>query len=150
MKEFKEQIANAREVAMYASMTMDDFVMVDWVRYVDYDEHFQALPPGQTREVPPTNYVRITQPVAVKFTPITNEEVVACAMASLNEQERKTIDELNQKLAAIREKKSQLLALTHQPEPCGHPVGRVGVNAAGNAECGVCGQEITEPSVEVE
>jgi len=40
-------------------------------------------------------------------------------VASLNEEERRVIDELNRKLADIRGRKAQLLAITHQAEPEG-------------------------------
>jgi hypothetical protein len=149
MKDIREVVCRPRTIALYASMDLDDYYSVQEVMYVNYDEHYTTLPDRKQREYPRTSYVRISEPVEVGFTGIANDEIVAKAVESLNEQERKTIDELNVKLAAIREKKLQLLALTHQPEPCGHPVGRIGVNADGNAYCGLCGKEITTPSAEV-
>ncbi len=114
MKDIKDIAAKPRKVALYASMDMSDYYYVADVMYVDYDEHFTPLPAGQLREYPKLNCVRITEPVEVTFTAISNDEVVAKAVESLNEEERKAIEELNAKIAAIREKKSQLLALTHQ------------------------------------
>lgn len=116
MKNIKETVARPRTVALYSSMDMDDYYAVMEVLYVDYDEHYSPLPAGQKREYPKSSYVRISEPIEITFSAITNDEIVARAVESLNEEERKVIDELNRKIAAIREKKSQLLALTHQPE----------------------------------
>lgn len=116
MKDVREQVAKKRMVALYASMDMSDYYPVMEVLYVDYDEHCNPLPADQKREYPKQSYVRISEPVELSFSPISSDEIVAKAVESLNEEERKTIDELNRKIAAIREKKSQLLALTHQVE----------------------------------
>jgi hypothetical protein len=116
MKDVRDQVAKKRKVALYASMDMGDYYPVLEVSYVDYDEHLNPLPAGQLREYPKQGYVRISEPIELSFSPISNDEIVAKAVESLNEEERKAIDELNRKIAAIREKKSQLLALTHQVE----------------------------------
>jgi len=150
MKDVREIIEKPREVALYSCLDTGGSYLVLQVSYSAYDEHYAPLPEGERREVPCSGFVRVSEPIQLTFKAITNDEMVARAVESLNEQERKTINELNEKLASIREKRSQLLALTHQPEPCGHPVGRVGVNADGHAECGACGKVITEPSEAVQ
>lgn len=116
MKKFQEAIAEPREVALYANLTMDDCVFVREVRYCTYDEHYMPLQDGERRELPYEGYVRITQPIVVTFNPVDSNMIVRNAVESLSEQERKTVEELNTKLAQIRERKNQLLALTHQPE----------------------------------
>lgn len=116
MKNIKEIVAKPRKIALYASMDMSDYYCALEVTYVDYDEHYTPLPNGQFREYPKASYVRVTEPVEITFTAISNDEVVAKAVESLNEEERKAIEELNTKIAGIREKRNQLLALTHQVE----------------------------------
>ena len=116
MKDVRDIVAKPRKDALYASMGMSDYYPVMEVLYVDYDENCAPLPLGTFREYPKTGYVRISEPVEVQFTAIDNDEMVAKAVESLNEEERKAIEELNNKIATIREKKSQLLALTHQVE----------------------------------
>lgn len=115
MKNFKEEVSKPHFVALYGHLELN-FVSVNEVRYVNYDEHYAPLPEGQTREMPCNGYVRLTEPVEVRFTAIDNDALVRNAVESLNEQERKVVEELNEKLAQIRERKNQLLALTHQPE----------------------------------
>lgn len=117
MKNFKDAVAKPRKVALYANLTIDDYFCVWEVVTTDYDEHYKTLPEGQTRERPITGWVRITDPVAMEFVAVDNDSVVRHAVESLNEQERALIDEMNKKLADIRERKNQLLALTYQVEP---------------------------------
>jgi hypothetical protein len=111
MKDMKAAVAKPRWVALYARMDSDWYTVWE-VEYSDRDEHYQLLPDGQLREVPVKGYVRITEPVAVEFRAIDNDEVVARAVESLNESERALLSEMSKKLAEIRERKSQLLALT--------------------------------------
>jgi hypothetical protein len=116
MKDFKEAIAKPRKLALYAHMAIDGHYTVWEVRHVSYDEHYMPLPDGQTREAPIQNYVRITEPVDVEFEAIDNDEMVRNAVEALNDEERKAINELNKTIASIRERRNQLLALTHQVE----------------------------------
>jgi hypothetical protein len=115
MKNLKEAIAKRRQVALYANME-HEYVCLNEVRFVDYDEHFAPLLSGQTREITLDGYVRVSKPVEVDFSAIGNDEIVAKAVESLTETERKIQVETEQKLAKIREQKKQLLALTYQPE----------------------------------
>jgi hypothetical protein len=114
VKDTKQIVAKPRKIALYASMDMSDYYPVLEVLYVDYDENFCPLPAGEQREYPKPGYVRISEPFEIQFTPIANDEIVAKAVESLKEEERKAIQELNTKIAGIREKMNQLLALTHQ------------------------------------
>lgn len=59
-------------------------------------------------------YVRISEPVPMKFRPLPQDEVLQSAVAEFDAAERKARDECNQRIAQIRERKAQLLALTHQ------------------------------------
>jgi flagellar basal body-associated protein FliL len=115
MKDFKEQIAKKRELALYASLTMD-FSYVTEVTYSTLDEHYSPLPEGERRERPHEGYVRVTEPVTINFCAVDNDTVVRNAVASLDEEERKLRSELHKKLVELQERKSQLLALTHEIE----------------------------------
>lgn len=116
MKNLKETILKTRSVALYASLTIDDFVCVWEMRYNDYDEHYQPLPTGERREVPHAGYVRISEPMELKFAPIDKDEIVRNAVSSIDEEERKLRSELHGKIAQLQERRNQLLALTYQPE----------------------------------
>lgn len=116
MKDFKDAIAQPREVALYANLSCDNWFTVFEVHYNDRDEHGQLLPNGQRREQPWEGRVRISEPVKIQFAAISNDTIVRNAVESLNEEERKVIAELNNKLADIRDRKNQLLALTHQKD----------------------------------
>ncbi len=113
MQNIKESITRPREVALY-SVTEGGSLLVLEVSYKKYDENFQPLPEDDRRECGISGFIRVSEPVKVTFTAIDNDMMVRNAVQSLNEEERKLIDELNTKLAQIRERKSQLLALTHQ------------------------------------
>lgn len=117
MSDLRNDVNKTRKLALYADMELRSSYLVLSPSYSKHDEHYKPLPEGQQREVAIPGYVRVSEVIEVCFEAIANDEIVAKAVESLNEQERKTIDELNQKLAAIREKRSQLLALTHQTEP---------------------------------
>jgi hypothetical protein len=82
---------------------------------VTFDEHYTPLPNGERREKTHTESVRVTEPVRVQFSGIGQKEMVTNAIESLGQQEQKLRAELNAKLAEIKERKNQLLALTHQP-----------------------------------
>jgi hypothetical protein len=116
MKNFKEHIDRPRKIALYADLTIDDFVMTHEVNYVTYDEHYTRLPEGESREIPMEGSVRITEPVDVSFTAIDNDAIVSNAVKSLDAEELKLRAELNKKIATIRDRKNQLLALRYQPE----------------------------------
>lgn len=111
----KEEIAKSRKVALYASLD-SAYSYVSEVDYVDYDEHYHPYPDGQTRERQKKGYVRISEPVEISFSAISNDAVIENAVKSLDEAERAVIREMNEKIAAIRGQKAQLLALTHQIE----------------------------------
>lgn len=111
----KEEIAQARKVALYASLD-SAYCYVAEVSYDEYDEHWDKLPDGQVRERQKKGYVRISDPVEIALTAISNDSIVENAVKSLDEAERAVIREMNEKIAAIRGQKAQLLALTHQIE----------------------------------
>lgn len=115
MKDTQEEIALPRKVALYKSLD-SDYYMISEVQFSKLDEHYNVLPEGEERERVVRGYVRITAPVEVSFTSLDNDSVIQKAVETLDEMERDAIRELNQKIASIREQKSQLLALTHQVE----------------------------------
>lgn len=63
-----------------------------------------------------TDYVRISEPTAVRFQPLQDDAVIRNAVSALDAAERNARLELERKLAEINEQRAQLLALTHQPE----------------------------------
>lgn len=115
MKNIKTAVQKPREVALYAHMSSDDWYTVFEVTYSNRDEHYTPLQTGQRRELPMEGYVRVSAPLEVKFTAIDEDMVIQKAVESLNAEERKAIEDLNAKIASIRERKNQLLALGHQP-----------------------------------
>lgn len=116
MDTLKDAFVKPRLVALYANMTITNYYSVFEVTFTQYDEHYHLLPAGQKRESLRSGYVRISEPFEVAFTAVSNDEVIQKAVATLDAEERAAIDELNNKVAAIRERKSQLLAITFQPE----------------------------------
>lgn len=114
MKDMKEEIARSRKIALYKSLD-SDYYLTDEVRLTSLDEHYRPLPDGERREHILKGYVRISAPIEVAFTSLENDSIVQKAVESLDALERDAIRELNEKIAAIREQKSQLLALTYQP-----------------------------------
>jgi hypothetical protein len=114
--DIKAAVTTPRKVALYACLEIPDYYAVLEVRYVNHDERFNTLPNGEVRERPHDRYVRVSEPVEIRFTAISDDVMVQNAIAALNEEERKAIAELNAKVADIRERKAQLLALTHQQE----------------------------------
>jgi hypothetical protein len=62
-----------------------------------------------------SGYVRISEPVQMRFQPLSQEEVLQSAVAAFDAEERKAREECNKRVAQIRERKAQLLALTYQP-----------------------------------
>lgn len=111
----KEEIAKSRKVALYASLD-SSYCYVSEVDYDDYDEHWEPYPDGQVRERQKKGYVRISEPVGLSLTAISSDSIVENAVKSLDEAERSAIREMNEKIAAIRGQKAQLLSLTHQSE----------------------------------
>jgi hypothetical protein len=60
--------------------------------------------------------VRISEPYAVPFRPLSDEKVVESALKTLAVAEKNLLDEFQQKLNTLKEQRSRFLALTHQPE----------------------------------
>lgn len=115
-EEMKEAIGQPRKLALYRYLGEHVWYAVFEIPHSNYDEQYQPLPDGQQRELPHDGYARITEPLEVAFTACTNDAVIQQAVDSLNAMERKAIEELNKKIAQIRQQKAQLLALTHQQE----------------------------------
>lgn len=116
--DIKGAVEKPREVALYVRMSEHVWFAVFEVSYSDYDEHHYKLPDGERRERPMEGYARVSEIVKIDFAAIADDAIVQKAVESLDEEERKAISELNQKIASIRERKSQLLTLTHQREVC--------------------------------
>lgn len=117
MKDFKEQVAKKRKLALYAHMDPSmRFYTVFEVTFVNHDARYQALGEGQLRELPMQGYTRVSEIIEVSFDSVSNDQVIQNAIAALDAAEQKAIEDLNRKIAEIRDQKAQLLALTHQPE----------------------------------
>lgn len=114
MKDFREVAETPYEIAVYAPMDTGLGVLILNVPRSTFDEHGIPLREGQMRERPYTGLVRISEPQTIKFKAVANDEIAGHAVEALNAEERKLIEELNQKIAAIREKKAQLFALGHE------------------------------------
>lgn len=111
----KEEVAKPRKIALYSHIKHGFYTAWD-IQYSKYDDHYNQLPDGQEREVPRSEYVRVSEPIEIRFRPLNSGEVMEQALATLNAEERKVLAELNQQLANIRERKKQLLALTHESQ----------------------------------
>lgn len=61
------------------------------------------------------NYVRTSEYIDVEFPPLQDEAVVRQQIEKLDEIADKITDEWRNKIAEIQERKSKLLAITHQP-----------------------------------
>lgn len=114
--ETKNAFSKSWLVALYANMEMTDYFSVFEVTYSSYDEHYHPLPAGEKREYTRAGYVRISEPVEVDFVATNNDEVIQRAVASLDAQELEAVQDLNKKVAKIRERKQQLLAISFQPD----------------------------------
>lgn len=62
-------------------------------------------------------YVRISEPMEIRFKGLSSEEALRNAIAGLDAEEKNIRLELGKRIAEIQERRSSLLALTHQPEP---------------------------------
>lgn len=58
--------------------------------------------------------VRISEPVAVTFKPLSSTEAIDNAVASLDAKEKQILADTEMALRRIREQKQSLLAITHQ------------------------------------
>lgn len=64
----------------------------------------------------PSGYVRVSEPVTVRFQKVNQTEGVQEALNAINEMERAARIELGRKLSEFADRRASLLALTHQPE----------------------------------
>lgn len=114
----KEKIDDVRKLALYQYFGSNDctWYSVMEVHYSTRDKHHQALPDGEVREIPVENYARVSDVIEIKFSPLSDDACIQQAVAALDEAERKAIANLNAALMSIRDRKSRLLALSHQPE----------------------------------
>jgi hypothetical protein len=113
---FDEALSKERKIALYARLGEHSWFAVFEVGYVKHDEHYQPLPEGQLREVPTQGYARISEPISVNFEASDKETMVRNAIESLNAEELKIRNEMEERLAKLREQKNQLLALTHESQ----------------------------------
>jgi hypothetical protein len=115
MKNMQEEISRSRKVALFKSLD-SDYYMIDEFRLTSFDENYRPLPNGEERERIIKGYVRISEPIEVSFSSMASDSIIQKAVESLDALEADARRELNEKIAAIREQKSQLLALTYQAE----------------------------------
>jgi hypothetical protein len=113
-----DELGKTRKVALHLCVEyagMSPSLME--VHYTDRDENYYRLPEGQLRERPLPGYARVSSIIEITgFAPLARDEVMANAVKSLDAQEREAYVELQKKLDVIRERKQQLLALTHEPQ----------------------------------
>lgn len=69
----------------------------------------------QATEKYSNGYVRISEYVDVDFPPLQDEAVVRQQIEKLDEIADKITDDYRNKIAEIQDRKSKLLAITHQP-----------------------------------
>lgn len=72
------------------------------------------------KDVNDANYhsgsVRISEPIAINFSPLSDEKVIESALQTIDAAELQLRNEFQQKLDELKEQRSRFLALTHQPE----------------------------------
>ncbi|MDB6103331.1 MAG: hypothetical protein JWO52_3330 [Gammaproteobacteria bacterium] len=98
----KNPFEQSFDIALYKSMVSGTSYVSHF--YGDRDATFHG------------DYVRISEPISVRFTKLADEIAIRNAIAILDEQERKAYDDLTKTLERIKEQKSSLLALTYAPE----------------------------------
>ena len=62
------------------------------------------------------DYIRISEPLKISFESLKTNELIQTAVKAIDAQEQELRAELEKKLQQLRDFKSQLLALTYQPE----------------------------------
>jgi hypothetical protein len=60
-------------------------------------------------------YVRVTEPVEVTFTPLPDEVVLEGRVKAIDNEITKTRAELTQRINDLTDQKNRLLAITHEP-----------------------------------
>lgn len=103
MANINDPFAQSRSVALYQDLSNG------WVRISTYwgEKNDPSAHCGD---------VRISEPVAVTFKPLSSKEAIDNAVASLDAQEKKILADTEMSLRRIREQKQNLLALTYQSE----------------------------------
>lgn len=61
------------------------------------------------------DYVRISEPVTIKFQRLSRDEVMQNAVTTIDRKIQETYAKCEKDVEALRESKQRLLALTHQP-----------------------------------
>lgn len=61
------------------------------------------------------HYIRISEYVDVEFPQLSGDEHIQGAVAALDRQRDRVVEELSRKLAEIDQRKKELLAITYQP-----------------------------------
>lgn len=78
-------------------------------------EHGVEITGDRNTEKYSQNYVRISEYVDVEFPPLQDEHVVRQQVEKLDAIADRITDDYRNKIAEIQERKSKLLAITHQP-----------------------------------
>ena len=77
----------------------------------EYSTHIHAVDDWIEKN---NKYVRATEPVEIKLTPLSDEIIVKGRVKSLDAEIDKTRAEANLKINDLKEQKSRLLAITHE------------------------------------
>lgn len=113
-EKIRKALDKPMEIALYLSLEYGNIAV--WERrMVNHDKHYNELPNGETREHPMTGFVRISEPITVSWTQTDEETMVQNAMGALDLEVQKIRTEMQAKLDQLEERRSQLLAITHQP-----------------------------------
>ena len=65
----------------------------------------------------PEGWVRISEPVEITFSPLTEERIVAAQLAAIDLAEEKLRSDFADKIAVLNNKRDELRALTHMVTP---------------------------------
>lgn len=103
-EQIRKQFESGYEVALYQSLVGASSYCFVATFYGDEDHkrHFEA--------------VRISEPMLIRFQPLSSDQAIQNAVASLDAQEAQLRVDLEIAVTRIREQKASLLAITFQPE----------------------------------
>lgn len=59
--------------------------------------------------------VRVSEPLAAEFKPLSDPEVIESALKTLDAEEQRMLAEFQKKMDGLKEQRARFLALTHQP-----------------------------------
>lgn len=103
-----DEITKPRKVALYKDVQFGTILVFEFTNWEEQREK-----EGKTML---KDYVRISDPLEVQFSPASEESQVFRALKALDEQEREAHATLTKALVKINDMRGQLQALTYQPQ----------------------------------